>query len=106
MLARSVLRTAGKRTFRPTTITAPIQQRATFKSGSKKNEPEVPVISYENGTRTEQSIFVPAQQPGPVVPPGGDEQRVARPFNPDVMSHLTPTLAKFALTNKVAVVTG
>jgi len=43
---------------------------------------------------------------GPVKPPGEDERRIAQPLHQNVYSQLTPTLRKFTLPNKVAVVTG
>ncbi|RMZ06959.1 hypothetical protein D0862_04423 [Hortaea werneckii] len=107
MLARSILRAAGRRgAFRPAAIAAPIQQRATFTSGPRSNEPEIPVVHYENGRRVEENIEVPVGKSGPVAPPGADEVTIAQPFNSDLLHHLTPTLAKFTLAGKVAVVTG
>lgn len=106
MLARSLLRSASRRAFRPAIITLPIQQRATFKSASKHNDPEVPVVHYENGRRMEESLHVPAGPSGPVAGNGEDVQAVASPFRNSVMEHITPTLAKFTLMNKVAIVTG
>ncbi|KAK5125050.1 hypothetical protein LTR85_001241 [Meristemomyces frigidus] len=111
MFARSVLRTATRQSLRPTTfftapaVTAPIQ-RATFKSSSRDNEPDVPVVSYHEGQRTEETLNVPKTGTGPVQSPVKDVQKVAIPLNPNVYSQLTPTLAKFTLQGKVAVVTG
>lgn len=112
MFARSVLRTATRQTIRPTTffttpaVTAPVQ-RATFKSSSRNNEPDVPVVSYHEGQRTEETLNVPkSSSTGPVSSPVKDAQKVAIPLNPNVYAQLSPTLAKFTLQGKVAVVTG
>ncbi|KAI7462174.1 NAD(P)-binding protein [Hortaea werneckii] len=107
MLARTILKAAGGRgAFRSAAVAAPTQLRATFKSGPRINEPEIPVVHYEDGRRVEENIEVPVGQSGPVVPPGADEVRIAQPFNADLSHYLTPTLAKFTLAGKVAVVTG
>lgn len=53
-----------------------------------------------------RGIQMNTQESGPVNPPGGDLQKIAQPLNPNVYSQLTPTLAKFTLRDKVAVITG
>lgn len=106
MLARSIFRSSA-RAVRPATF-APITSRtsrAAFNSSSKKNDPEVPVISYRDGERKEESINYDAKA-GPVNPPGGDAEKAAIPLKPELIPQLTPTLQKFTLSGKVAVVTG
>ncbi|KAF2472510.1 NAD(P)-binding protein [Lindgomyces ingoldianus] len=41
-----------------------------------------------------------------VTPPGADVKKVAQPLDPAIREHLTPTLKKFTLTDRVAIVTG
>ncbi|RMY85874.1 hypothetical protein D0861_06225 [Hortaea werneckii] len=107
MLARTILKAAGKRgAFRPAAITATTLQRATFMTGPRSKEPEIPVVHYEDGRRVEENIEVPVGNSGPVTPPGADDVTIAQPFNSDLLPRLTPTLAKFTLADKVAVVTG
>lgn len=104
MLARSALRLT-QRAVRPAAF-APLTSRAAFNSSSKSNDPEVPVISYHRGERKEEAIQYEAQKSGPVTPPGADAEKAAIPLKPDVLSKLTPTLQRFTLPGKVAVVTG
>ncbi|RMY77301.1 hypothetical protein D0863_01384 [Hortaea werneckii] len=60
MLARTIFKAAGGRAaFRSAAVAAPIQLRATFKSGPRINDPEIPVVHYEDGRRVEESIEVP-----------------------------------------------
>jgi len=106
MFARSVLRTAGRQAFRPATA-QPSLFRASFKNSSKSNDPDVPVVSYQDGQRTESALHVPENgSTGPVAPPGIDTQKTATALKPNAYQHLTPTLSKFTLPNKVAIVTG
>lgn len=54
-----------------------------------------------------QDMAVPMNEPPPVVkPPGEDIKTVAQRLDPAIAERLTPTLKKFTLTDKVAVVTG
>lgn len=106
LASRVAGRVAGERVAPKLLSVMPTQQRAAFATSMKRRDPEVPVIHYENGKRTEEQVHVPAGQSGPVAPEGADEQRAAKRFDPKVMDYLTPTLAKFTLQGKVAVVTG
>lgn len=64
---------------------------------------EVPVISYSDGQRSVEQIQV---EKTIVSPPGIDVQSVATALKPELTAKLTPTMKKFTLHNKVAVVTG
>ncbi|KAK5109981.1 hypothetical protein LTR62_006348 [Meristemomyces frigidus] len=104
MFARSLAKAAAKPAFRPAAVTS--VARATFTTSAKRFEPEVPVVSYGSGQRVEERLSVPHGQSGPVNPPGGDQMKVAHPLGPNATQHLTPTLSKFTLSGKVAVITG
>lgn len=68
---------------------------------------EVPVISYHAGERTESEIPVhPVPESDPVSPPGADQKKIAFGLNSDIIKQLTPTMKKFTLEGKVAVITG
>jgi len=68
---------------------------------------EVPVISYSAGNRTQSEIHVhPVPESDPVSPPGADTKKVAFGLNSDIIKQLTPTMKKFTLEGKVAVITG
>jgi len=68
---------------------------------------EVPVISYHAGERTESEVHVhPVQESEPVTPAGADTKKVAFGLNSDIIKQLTPTMKKFTLEGKVAVITG
>lgn len=105
MFGRTALRAASRAVARPQTFT-PAIARATFMSSTKKSDPEVPVVSYSKGERTESTVQYEAGSGGPVNPPGTDEVKVAMPLKAESFKHLTPTLQKFTLAGKVAVVTG
>ena len=87
-------------------ILTPTISRATLSTSSRQDDPSVSVISYRDGKRKEKDIIVRAEGSGPVNPPGTNLQKTAKPFSPEVCSQLTPTLHKFTLPDKVAVVTG
>lgn len=104
MLARNALRLT-QRAIRPAAFTPSIS-RAAFNSSSKTNDPEVPVISYHKGERTEEAVQYEANKAGPVNPPGADAEKPAIPLKSEILSKLTPTLQRFTLQGKIAVVTG
>ncbi|PPJ60013.1 hypothetical protein CBER1_02692 [Cercospora berteroae] len=105
MFGRTALRAATRAVSRPSSFT-PVLSRATFKSSTKASDPEVPVISYRKGERSEAKVQYEAGSSGPVSPPGADEVKTAIPLKPEALQHLTPTLQKFTLNGKIAVVTG
>lgn len=105
MFGRTALRVASQRVIRPATFT-PVISRATFKSTARTSDPEVPVVTYKNGERVEEKLQYEANSTGPVTPPGADDVKVAIPLKQDAFKHLTPTLQKFTLGGKVAIVTG
>lgn len=114
MFARRALRCVGRPSshFRPILPAKSLVPRATFKNSSKKSDPEtvqesqVPVISYQGGERITEELHIGATTSAPVSPPGGDAESVATPLSPGAYKHMTPTLRKFTLPDKVAVVTG
>lgn len=63
---------------------------------------QVPVVSYHHGERTMSEI----QCHKPETPCGHDDKREAHCLKAQVLSSLTPTLKKFTMAGKVAVVTG
>ncbi|KXT07354.1 hypothetical protein AC578_424 [Pseudocercospora eumusae] len=105
MFGRTALRVASRRVIaRPAAFTPVVS----FNSSSKNSDPEIPVVSYRRGERQETTVQYEASGNGngPVTPPGADEQKKAIPLKPEALKHLTPTLQRFTLTGKVAVVTG
>ncbi|KAK5720828.1 hypothetical protein LTR15_006790 [Elasticomyces elasticus] len=106
MLARNLARTYIRPAVRPAFATT-YAPRSGFNSFAKHNGPEVPVISYEGGCRHEEILSTPVSKTsGPVNPVGADEQKKAYPLSPSAFKYLTPTLSKFTLPGKVAVITG
>lgn len=68
---------------------------------------EVPVTNYSAGERTTFELPVqPVQESQPVTPPGTDTKKVAFGLNSEIIKQLTPTMKKFTLEGKVAVITG
>lgn len=68
------------------------------------NATQVPVISYKDGERTHEQITV--TKPEVVTPGGVDVEHSASALKPEVTAQLTPTMKKFTLHNKIAVITG
>lgn len=63
---------------------------------------EVPVVSYRDGERTSEQITVQK----PVQPAGNDEHHSASALKRELTDKLTPTMKKFTLHGKTAVITG
>lgn len=109
---RQALRAAPRAAYRPATVT-PLASRAarTFTTSIVRRDPEsvnekhINVTSYKDGARAEEVLPV-SEKNEPVAPPGQDIQATAQPLNLDVIPQLTPTVVKFLLPGKVAVVTG
>ncbi|TKX24803.1 NADP-dependent mannitol dehydrogenase-like protein 1 [Elsinoe australis] len=80
-------------------------------SASRKTPPEViqerhvPVTHWEGGVAAHEVLNV-SDKDQPVNPAQQDEEVVAKPLDPEVTAKLTPTMSKFTLHGKVAVVTG
>lgn len=99
-------RTALVSASRPVTgITA---FRTFTKTAIRKDEPakedSIHVVSYEKGQRVDLDIEV--DETKPVIPAVQDVEIKAIPLKASVYSTLTPTLKKFCLPGKVAVITG
>ena len=103
MLARHLTRAALRPAYRPTTFAT----RALITYSAKRSFSEIPVVSYEGGHRHEEVIRpTNSSASGPVSPAGQDEQKKAHALATNAYEHLTPTLSRFTLRDKVAVVTG
>jgi len=68
------------------------------------NESQVPVTSFERGDAHKEMLSVSMSQP--VSSAATDAQSVAIPLRAEVKKYLTPTMAKFTLFGKIAVITG
>lgn len=66
---------------------------------------KIPVVSYQDGKRVTEQIQVTKQE-GPVNPAGIDVEHKAMALNQGVIDQLTPTMKKFTLQGKTAIVTG
>ena len=109
MLARSAFRLASRSAFRPAVSSVQISRG--FTNSPKVNDPEtvsedqINVTHYNQGRRTEENLKVD-HNAGPVSPPGQDIEAKAIPLKNSVLESLTPTLRRFTLPGKVAMVTG
>ncbi|KAK0650720.1 Sorbose reductase sou1 [Lasiodiplodia hormozganensis] len=110
MLSRQILnasRVASKRVIAPATQSSV----RTFKTvQSQQNAEEIKAgkvltVTYKDGVRQEVEIPV-EQNSGPVAPPGADDKKAAIPLDKSILGQLNPTMSKFTLPGKVAVVTG
>ena len=106
MLARSAskLRQGSRCTSSPALFSLP-NSHATFNSSAIHHEPTVPVISYFKSKRLENELAA-SKSNGLSGIAGVDAQRIAVPLSSKAYTQLTPTLRKFTLPGKVAVVTG
>jgi len=110
MLSRISLRASARVAFRPRS--AALNNRSISNSVRLMTPPDsiqerhVPVTSYKDGVAEHEILEVKESAEGPVNPGGVDSESIARAFKPTVMEHMTPTLAKFTLTGKTAVMTG
>lgn len=108
MLARASFRVASRAGagLRPAITAAPFRTFKTspIRKDDASNEDHIPVVHYEKGQRVTEDIHVPDN--GPVVPAQGDIETKAVPLKKAVYDQLTPTLSKFCLPGKVAIVTG
>jgi hypothetical protein len=82
--------------------------RTFTKTAIRKDEPakedSIHVVSYEKGQRVDLDIEV--DETKPVIPAVQDVEIKATPLKARVYDTLTPTLKKFCLPGKVAVITG
>ncbi|KAF2149425.1 NAD(P)-binding protein [Myriangium duriaei CBS 260.36] len=109
MFARPALRTALRRSIAPTPQFA---ARASLSTTVRRQTPpesllerSVPVTHFEGGAVAHEELKV-SDNSQPVTPAGFDEESVAHPLSPSITKQMTPTMAKFTLHGKVAVVTG
>jgi len=66
----------------------------------------VPVVEYSSGTENPHHTVVKVDQHKPVAGPIMDVAKKAFAMEPGLYKKLTPTLAKFTLEGKVALITG
>ncbi|KAM0723535.1 hypothetical protein Q7P37_000522 [Cladosporium fusiforme] len=108
MFARNTLKIASRAgaASRASTFAAPLR---TFKTTAIRKDPQddhIPVVHYEKGQRVTEDIHVQETNSAPFIPEEGDIEAKAIPLKDAVFRQLTPTLKKFCLPGKVAVVTG
>lgn len=119
MLARSIAsRMVAGRTFSPFVSRTPAFVRGFKDVAQKKFEAaaqrdtevisaeKVPVITYKDGERQHAEIAVENPRSEPVNPQIADVRKTASALDHSLLERLTPTMAKFTLPGKVAVVTG
>jgi hypothetical protein len=108
LFARTTLKTATRAgvSFRAATAVAPLRTFKTtaIRKDEASKEDSIHVVHYEKGQRVEHDIEVDESKP--VIPAVQDVEIKAVPLKSRVYETLTPTLKKFCLPGKVAVVTG
>ncbi|OQN98395.1 hypothetical protein B0A48_15663 [Cryoendolithus antarcticus] len=108
MLARNVSRLASRsvtrRAIGTTTLSRSFFNSPKFTDPALIQERSVPVSSYHQGLHTSDELKV--EHTGPVNSAVHDIETRAVPLKKAVHASLTPTLAKFTLPGKVAIVTG
>jgi hypothetical protein len=109
LFVRSTLKTATRAGLRTAAIvapSAPIRKftTTTVRKDDASKEDSIHVVHYEKGQRVEHDIEVDDTKP--VMPTAQDVEIKAVPLQRRVFETLTPTLKKFCLPGKVAVVTG
>lgn len=108
LFIRSTMKTAARSgmRFRAATAVAPIRtfNTSAIRKDDANKEDSIHVVHYEKGQRRELDIEV--DETKPVIPAVQDVEIRAIPLKAQVYQTLTPTLQKFCLPGKVAVVTG
>lgn len=90
----------GKSTIASTT-------QAPFVATQLRAKAKIPMVTYEGGQRHEELLTpATANTVNPVNPPGQDDEKMAYALQSSISRHLTPTMSKFTLMGKVAVITG
>ena len=92
--ARRVLNPAHSRAFRPA-LSRPNVADVSHPS-------DIPCISYHDGVRTATDITARELSAKSIC----DVQKSAQALKPELIHHLTPTMKRFTLGGKIAVVTG
>lgn len=104
---RAGARAVGAIKKQPPTFTATrVNALRGFTTSAIKKDPEVPLVTFQGGERVTKSINIEADASAVVTPAGADAKREAQALDPTVVGALTPTLSKFCVMGKVAVVTG
>ncbi|CAD0115391.1 unnamed protein product [Aureobasidium uvarum] len=100
----SVLRAARRKSVQvPMT---PLSNRTFASNRALGDEKSINVVSYSrSGQREQETLSVPTASE-PVNPPGQDIEVAAQPLKPELIQALPPTMQKFTLLGKVAVITG
>ena len=85
---------------------AAISRSAFLRDPETVSEKHINVVSYKDGARAQETLPVSDKPNEPVSSTGQDVQAVATPLDPALIPQLTPTLAKFTLPGRIAVITG
>ncbi|KAF2177760.1 NAD(P)-binding protein [Zopfia rhizophila CBS 207.26] len=76
------------------------ESKADFEKIAKES---VPLVTFEQGERKEHMLH---GEPMPITAAMQDAQHAAIPFDGSIMQNLTPTMTRFTLIGKFAIVTG
>lgn len=86
---------------------SPVLIRTLASTRALGDEKSIKVVSYnQSGQREQETLSVPAANNEPVNPPGQDVEVAAQPLKSELLDLLPPTMKKFTLHGKVAVITG
>lgn len=87
---------------------SPVLIRTFASTRALGDEKSINVVSYnKSGQREQETLPVPAAGANePVNPPGQDIEVAAQPLKAELLEVLPPTMKKFTLCGKVAVITG
>lgn len=107
----SAIRTSAMRAMRCTTVQptfSPVLIRTFASTRALGDEKSINVVSYnKSGQREQETLSVPAASANePVNPPGQDVEVAAQPLKSELLELLPPTMKKFTLCGRVAVITG
>jgi len=107
-LFRNTFRVANRAALASSPVTRISSLRTLTSTAIRKDEPSkedsIHVVHYEKGMRVDHDIEV--DETKPVIPAVQDIEITAVPLKSRVFETLTPTLKKFCLPGKVAVITG
>ena len=106
MAPRAAARVASRTSTRQLTRTLTATVARSTSKNEKIAEAEVPVVEYSSGSGEAHHTILKVDQTKPVSSPIVDVAKKAYALESGLISKLSPTLAKFTLHGKVALITG
>jgi len=104
IMCASVLRASRRATVQ--SARKPVFGRTFASISGTGDEKSINVVSYSKSGQREQETLTVSGANEPVNPPGQDIEVAAQPLKHEILQALPPTMQKFTLFGRVAVITG